>query len=123
MPLRGIRGATTVEKNNSEIILKETEILLTELMRTNRIRIKDIAAIFFSVTKDLDATFPAKAARKLGLQHTALLCMNEIDVPKSMPHCIRILMHVNSKKTQEKIKHVYLKETIKLRDDLPEAEK
>ena len=81
------------------------------------IKIEDIASIFFSVTKDLDAEFPAVAARQLGLSHTPLLCLNEIDVPASLQKCVRILCHVNTPTPQSDIRHIYLKEAKSLRPD------
>lgn len=117
MSLRGIRGATTVESNTPDEILKETRILLQEVMTVNQISAEDIASILFSVTRDLNSEFPAKAAREMGLVNTPLLCFNEIDVPGSLGKCIRILLHVNSTVPQAEIKHIYLKEAKSLRPD------
>lgn len=118
MFLRGIRGATTVKNNTEDQILEETEKLLQEMVDANQIQVEDIASIFFSTTSDLNATFPAKAARTLGLTSTPLLCLNEIPVPGSLPMCIRILIHTNSPKPQSEMTHIYLKEAIKLRPDI-----
>jgi len=115
MSLRGIRGATTVENNTKEEIIETTKELLTEMLSANRIKIEDIASIIFSVTKDLNAEFPAVAARELGWNDTALLCTYEIDVSGSLPKCIRALMHVNSEKKQNEMKHVYLRGAQSLR--------
>jgi len=115
MALRGIRGATTVERNSKEEILAATKELLSQMISANEVKIEEIASVIFSITKDLNAEFPAAAARELGWNNTPLLCTNEIDVPASLPRCIRVLMHVNTEKSQKEIKHIYLKEAQKLR--------
>jgi len=114
---RGIRGAITVSANNKESILAATEELLVEMTQANKIEIKDIAAIFFTTTPDLDAEFPAAATRKLGWpSNLALLCGHEMNVPNDLPRCLRILMLVNTGKGLEEITHVYLGEAKKLKD-------
>jgi chorismate mutase len=118
MALRGIRGATTIESNTKEEILENTQELLSKIIQSNQINTQDIASIFFSVTKDLNATFPAIAARNMGLSQTPLLCFNEIDVPGSVPFCIRILMQINSDHPQDFFEHIYLKKAVSLRPDI-----
>ena len=118
MTVRGIRGAITVNDNTIEDIMAGTRELLTVMMTENEIDKDEIVSIFFSVTHDLNATFPAKAARELGLLETPLLCLNELDVPDSLSKVIRILIHVNSLKKQSEMTHMYLKDAIKLRPDL-----
>ncbi len=113
---RGIRGATTAEHNTPEDILSETSKLLAKIVEDNTLEIKDIAAVFFSATPDLNSAFPAKAARDMGWLSTALFCHVEIDVPKSLKKCIRILMLVNTTLEQHQINHIYLKETTRLRE-------
>ena len=115
--LRGIRGATTVHNNTKSNILEETKILITHMMKLNNVKPEDIASIFFSVTKDLDATFPAKAARELNLSFTPLLCLNEMDMPTGITKCVRILMHVNTSLTQQDIHPVYLNDAVSLRPE------
>ncbi|MFH1683678.1 MAG: chorismate mutase [Candidatus Margulisiibacteriota bacterium] len=115
MTIRGIRGATTVANNKRDEILAATKELLSEILNTNQLKVPDIASIIFTVTKDLNAEFPAVAARELGWNETPLLCNYEIDVPKSLAKCIRVLLLVNSDKTQKEIKHIYLKEAVNLR--------
>lgn len=115
MPIRGIRGAVTSESNTREGILAATKELLSEIVKSNQLNIEDIASIIFSVTKDLNVEFPAVAARELGWNETPLLCTCEVDVPESLPKCIRVLLHVNSDKKQEEMKHIYLKEAVNLR--------
>ncbi len=113
---RGIRGATTVANNLPEEIVAATRELLERIMENNSIDTRDIAAIFFSATPDLSGAFPAKAARDMGWLDVPLFCMVEIDVPESLAKCIRIMMLVNTTWKQADIKHVYLKETIRLRE-------
>lgn len=98
-------------------MLKATEKLLKEIISQNQIKVSDIASVIFSVTEDLDAAFPAEAARQLGWKHVPLLCTVEIAVPESLKKCVRILMHVNTDKDQDKIKFVYLEEAKILRGD------
>ncbi|WP_334110266.1 chorismate mutase [Thermodesulfitimonas autotrophica] len=116
--VRGIRGAITVERNTREEIIAATKELLLSLIRENEIEIEDIASIFFTLTPDLDAEFPALAARELGWQYVPLLCAQEIDVPGAMGKVLRVLMHVNTEKSQEELKHLYLKGAATLRLDL-----
>jgi chorismate mutase len=114
---RGIRGAISVSANNKKNILAATEKLLTKMTRANKIEIKDIAAVFFTTTPDLNAEFPAAATRELGWPPTlALLCGHEMGVPDALPRCLRILMLVNTVKEPEEIIHVYLGEAKKLKD-------
>ncbi len=115
--IRGIRGATCAAQNTKAAILEATGELLQRILEQNQIQIGDIASILFSTTADLNAEFPAAAARELGLEDTPLLCMTEIPVPGSLPMCIRILLHVNTEKVQKEIKHIYLKAAVKLRPD------
>jgi chorismate mutase len=114
---RGIRGAIAVSANNKKNILAATKKLLTEMTQANKIEIKDIAAIFFTTTPDLDAEFPAAATRELGWpSNLALLCGHEMSVPDALPHCLRVLMLINTEKEPEEIIHVYLGEAKKLKD-------
>lgn len=115
---RGIRGATTVETNASEEILKATRQLLALMIRENGIQKEDIASAIFSTTHDLNAEFPALAARQLGWLDVALMCTNELSVPGALGRCIRILLHWNTEKTAEEIVHVYIKGARNLRPDL-----
>ncbi|OGC23674.1 chorismate mutase [candidate division WOR-1 bacterium RIFOXYB2_FULL_42_35] len=112
---RGVRGATTVANNTKEEILAATQELLAEIIEKNNIEIADIASVVFTTTADLNAEFPAQAARKLGWEDTALLCAREIDVPGSLQKCIRVLLHVNTNKKQSEVVNVYLKEAVNLR--------
>jgi chorismate mutase len=112
---RGIRGATTVESNNQEEILAATTELLQLLIERNNLHPDQVASVIFTATDDLDAEFPAAAARSLGWEATALMCAREIPVPGSLRKCIRVLIHVNTTRSAAEIQHVYLREAISLR--------
>ena len=116
--LRGIRGATTVESNTKEAILEATSELLSAIIDANALQEDDVASVFFSATQDLNAEFPALAARHMGWSHVALTCMQEMYVPGSLPMCVRILMHANTAKTQSEVQFVYLRGARVLRPDL-----
>jgi len=117
--VRGIRGATTVEINAREEILQATFELLKVIAKENNIVSEDIASIIFTVTNDLDAAFPAEAARELmGWSYVPLLCMNEMNAPGKLRMCIRVLLHVNTELPQQEIRHVYLRKASQLRPDL-----
>ena len=118
MTCRGVRGATTVEENTREAILRGARQLLALMIRRNDIESEDVASAIFSVTPDLDAEFPALAARQLGWLDVPLLCTNEIPVRESLPRCVRILVNWNTSKPQNAIAHIYIKEAIQLRPDL-----
>ncbi len=118
MAVRGIRGATTSDANTKSEILAKTKEMLEVLVRLNNIRVEDIASAVFSVTDDLDAEFPAVAARQMGWIYTPLFCTMEIPVRGSLRNCIRVLLHVNSELRQDEITHVYLHGAKKLRPDL-----
>ena len=118
MLVRGIRGATTAESNTKEEIIKKTKELLITLQRENDFKIEDIVSVLFSVTPDLNAAFPAQSARELGWNRVPLFDMQEIDVPGSLPRCIRVLIQINCQKSQTEIKHCYLRGAEILRKDL-----
>lgn len=111
----GIRGATTVAENTSEAILEATRELLELIVARNEIAVDDVSSAFFTVTDDLDAQHPALAARQIGWEQVALLCSREIPVPGSLGMCIRVLVHVNTEKSQAEMRHVYLREAVRLR--------
>jgi chorismate mutase len=117
MRCRGIRGATTVEQNSPEAILEATTELLEELMRANDLQVEDVASAFFTTTRDLTAEFPAVAANKMGFRDVALLCGHEMEVPGSLPMCLRILLHVNTEKDASELVHAYLRGATALRPD------
>jgi len=118
MQCRGVRGATTIQQNEREEILSATRQLLALLIRRNEIEAADIASAIFTTTPDIDAEFPALAARQLGWLDVPLLCSHEMTVPGSLPLCIRVLIHWNTAKPQVAVEHVYVREAKKLRPDL-----
>ncbi len=123
MAVRGLRGATTVEQNVAAEILAATSELLQELLSANGITTyEEIVSAVFTTTPDVNAVFPAEAARSLGMSQVPLLCASEIAVPHSMPRCIRILLHVNTDQPQSAMKHVYLREAKRLRPDMVSAQ-
>ncbi len=115
---RALRGAITVDENTADEILQATSQLLLEMVQRNAISIDDMVSIFLTLTPDLNAAFPALAARSLGWSQVPLLCASEIAVPGGLPRCIRVLMHINSAKKQAELKHVYLRQAVTLRQDL-----
>ena len=106
---RGIRGATTADANTREAILAATREMLALLIEQNRLQPDDIASAIFSTTPDLNAEFPAVAARDLGWVDTALLCTHEMAVPGSLPRCIRVLIHWNTSCRADEVRHVYIR--------------
>ncbi|MEM7115994.1 MAG: chorismate mutase [Chloroflexota bacterium] len=114
---RGVRGATTITQNDKEEILEATRELLTTLIRLNDIRPEDVASAYFTTTVDVNVTYPAVAARQLGWLDVALLCGHEMQVPNSLPMCIRVLIHWNTTRSQKEIVHVYLRDAKSLRPD------
>jgi chorismate mutase len=123
MPVRGLRGATSVTENTSEQILSATKELLEELLKANELTdYSEIVSAVFTTTTDVNACFPAEAARGLGMKQVPLLCASEIAVPTGMPKCIRILLHVNTERKQAEMVHVYLREAKKLRPDVCSAQ-
>lgn len=115
---RGIRGAALVAENTREAILAASRGLLQQIVAANGVEVDDIACIFFTTTPDLNAVFPAAAARDLGWSQVAMLCSHELDVPDGLPRCLRILMLVNTEKKSKEIVHVYQRGAEVLRPDL-----
>ena len=118
MACRGVRGATTVERNDREEILTATRQLLALMIRRNSIDKLDVASAIFTTTPDLDAEFPALAARQLGWLEVPLLCGHELSVPGSLALCIRVLVHWNTDRAQNEIEHIYIRDAVRLRPDL-----
>ena len=127
MLCRGIRGATTVAANTPEAITEAAAELLTTMLEANGVEVDDVASAFFTTTPDLTAEFPAIAARQMGWTHMALLCGHEMNVPGSLPMCLRVLLHVNTDKGAKDIVHVYLRSAQSLRPEFqspgPESER
>ena len=119
MSLRGVRGATTAAQDQAEEILSATQELMEAILQANpSLKLEDIASVIFTTTADLQAVFPARAARELGWTDVPLMCAQEILVPGGLPRCIRVLLHWNTELPQSAIRHVYLREAVKLRPDL-----
>ena len=121
MKLRALRGATTVADNDPDAILDGTEELVREVMERNDLHPDDMVSCIFTCTPDLDAQFPAVAARRLGLGSVPLMCAREMDVPNAMPRVIRMMLHCYADPETE-AKHVYLREAVELRRDLHGAQ-
>jgi chorismate mutase len=115
--LQGIRGATTVARNDAQEILSATDELLRALIEANGLQPDDIVSALFTVTRDLDAAFPARAAEEFGWNIVALLHATEIPVPGSLPRCIRLLIHAYTARSRAEIKHCYLRQATVLRPD------
>jgi chorismate mutase len=116
--VRAIRGAVQVDANESVAILEGTSELVTEVMTRNQLTPGDVISVVFSATTDLNAEFPALAARKLGFQDVPLLCCTEIAVPGAMPRIVRLMMHVETEAPRSAIQHVYLRGAAALRLDI-----
>jgi chorismate mutase len=118
MHCRGVRGATTVSADTRDEVLAATRQLLALMIRLNDIRAEDVGSAIFSTTEDVNAEFPALAARQLGWNDVPLLCTHELNVPGSLPLCIRVLVMWNTPRSQADIRHVYIKGAVRLRPDL-----
>lgn len=115
MATRGVRGATTVARNDRDDILAATTELLEVIVRLNGLRSEDVAYVWFTVTEDLDAEFPAFAARELGWTEVPLMCGREIPVPGALERCIRVLVSWNTAKSQREVRHAFLRGAKELR--------
>lgn len=117
--IRGFRGATTVKNNEETEMLEETKKLIEEMVHLNDISPASISHVFFSLTSDINATFPAKVSRQIeGWKHVPVMCMQEVEVPNSLEKCIRIMLVAETDRKQEEVHHVFLNEAVKLRPDL-----
>jgi len=114
---RGVRGATTTSDNTAESILEATRDLLARIVEANTIQQEDIASVFFTTTVDLNAEYPALAARQLGWHDVALMCGHEMAVPGALKRCIRVLIHWNTTRRNNEIQHVYIRDAVNLRPD------
>jgi chorismate mutase len=121
MMLRALRGAITVDDNEADAILSATDELVRAVMVRNDLSVEDLVSCIFTCTDDLDAEFPAVAARRMGLSAVPLLCAREIHVPGAMPRVIRLLMHCYTDDDRP-ARHVYLREAMSLRKDLEGAQ-
>jgi len=117
--MRGIRGATTVASDDPELIRQATcKLLETILYENDDLQLEDIASVLFTTTEDIVSAYPALAARQIGWTSVPMMCAREIPVPGSLPLCIRVLIHWNTDREQSEIKHVYLRDAVRLRPDL-----
>jgi chorismate mutase len=114
---RALRGATTVDSNTAEDILEGTEELLRTLLALNDLTPEDVVSMFFTTTRDLNATFPAVAARAIGLDQVPLMCAHEMDVPSALDHVVRVMAHINTSKPASALQHVYLHRARDLRPE------
>ncbi len=123
MPTRGIRGATTVASDQPDLILEATRELLEAILKENPgMTPEEVGSAIFTVTEDLASTFPAQAARQMGWSMVPMMCAREIPVPGSLPKAIRVLVQWNTETAQSQIKHVYLRDAVRLRPDLVAAQ-
>jgi chorismate mutase len=118
MSCRGVRGATLVQRNEREEVLSATLQLLALMIRRNGIEAQDVASAYFTATPDLNAEFPALAARQLGWLDVPLLCAQEMVVPGSLAMCVRVLVLWNTSREQSGVQHIYIHGAEKLRPDL-----
>lgn len=117
--IRGIRGATTVESDTEMEVISAVEKLMAEIIQANEVDPDMVASVFFSATEEIRSVFPAKALRKFeGWTYVPVTCMKEIPVSNSLPFCIRVMIHVNTTKSQKEIQHVYQAGATVLRPDL-----
>lgn len=117
--VRGVRGAITVSHNDEGEMVQATKSLLDEMIKHNDISAEEVAQVIISVTEDLNATFPAKALRLLeDWTYVPVMCTQEISVPNSLPKCIRVMMTINTEKSQKDIEHIYMEDAVALRPDL-----
>ncbi len=116
---RGVRGAITVKENNEQVIFQATERLFNKIIQDNQIEPDQVASVFISVTDDITEAFPAKVLRSMeGWSYVPVMCMKEITVRSALEKCIRVMMHINTSKSQQEINHVYMEDAVKLRPDL-----
>ncbi|MTD30059.1 chorismate mutase [Planomicrobium sp. YIM 101495] len=117
--IRGVRGATTVTEDHADEIFEATRQLALQMVAENSISPDEVASVIISTTTDLSSAFPAKAIRTIeGWTYVPVMCTHEMSVPNSLPRCIRLMMHVNTKIAQQEIRHIYLNDATKLRPDL-----
>lgn len=120
--IRGLRGAITIASDNQKLVLEETAKLALAVAEANNIQPEDIASVIISTTPDITSEFPAKSVRSIeGWNYVPIMCMHEMNVEGALPLCIRILIHANVNIAQDKVKHIYLNDAVKLRPDLVNA--
>ncbi len=122
MPMRALRGATTIDADTAAEVGVRTKELLDELYERNDLQHEQVVSVLFTATKDIASAPPAVAARAYGLTEVALLCAQEMDVEGSLPRCIRVLLHIESEVEKRQLRHVFLREATVLRPDLVEPD-
>jgi chorismate mutase len=120
VPVRALRGATTVEKDTPDQLHERVQTLLTRMLERNDVDKDDLISIVFTATEDIHSMFPALAAREIGFGDVPLLCARELDIDGATPLCVRVLMHLETGRDRGELHHVYLEGARGLRDDLPE---
>lgn len=118
--IRALRGATTLEVDDEPHMVERVTGLLSEMLERNGVAHEDLISILFSATPDLHSAFPALAARRMGLGDVPLMCAQELDIDGATPRCVRVMVHLNSTRPRDAMRHVYLEGARGLRDDLPE---
>ena len=121
--MRAIRGAITVSKNTENEILDATQLLFREIVEKNHILEEELVSIIFSVTSDLDASYPARAIREMGYKYVPLFDVQEMNVRGALPKTIRVLVFINRETALKDINHIYLRDAAKLRPDLLKGDK
>src|SRR5437879_5218661 len=118
--VRALRGATTIDHDETEHINQRVQRLVKEMLDRNGVHKDDLISILFTATDDIHATFPATAARIAGLGDVPLICARELDIVGGTPRCIRVMMHLSTNRARSELHHIYLEGARGLRDDLPE---
>jgi chorismate mutase len=118
--VRAVRGATTVDEDSPEAVTERVVALLGQILERNGLVEDDIISILFTATEDIVSTFPATAARSMGLGAVPLICARELSISGAVKHCIRVMLHVTTERRRDEIHHVYLEGAQGLRDDLPD---
>ena len=118
--MRGLRGATTVDRDTADHVSERTRVLVQAMLDRNDVSKDDLISILFTATGDIHSIFPATGAREIGLGDVPLICARELDIEGGTPRCIRVLMHLTTDKGRDELHHVYLEGARGLRDDLPE---
>ena len=118
--VRALRGATTVDSDTPDQVKERIRALLEQMLERNGVDHEDLISIVFTATSDVVSMFPATAARQLGLGDVPLLCARELDIVGATPQCLRVLMHMTTRRSRSELHHVYLEGARELRDDLPE---
>ena len=120
MPVRALRGATTIDEDTPEQINERVQELLKRMLERNRVDKDGVISIVFTATDDIHSMFPAQAAREIGFGDVPLICARELDITTGTPRCVRVMMHITTDKARGELHHVYLEGAKALRDDLPE---